>query len=470
MIKQFITPNDTFGNDDSESIQRAVELAKAQNLNKVVIPRINARTGEAKWIISRTVRLPSDMTVILDNCFMQMADGVAGGFFCSETLFTDKGTKLDYRMKNIHIKGCGEAILDGGRPTEINEETQTKLGIPVRLNSPIFFMNVEGFSVENVKIHHQRYWGMRFEFCSQGVVRDISFKVIRDRRNQDGIDIRNGCHDILIENVSGQSGDDLIALSAIDTDLKEGFGITHPVIVEGHDWDIHDVTIKNVFASPVTHPLVALRNHNGAKMYNIHIENLHDTSMLYPAYEGERERYAIVHIGDNIYFKTKMQEMGDTHDITVKDIYYNHTRSALLVGGTVKNLFAENLHGGGEASSALTVIGDKWGDDVYGVKVENLTMQNVYLNSEKDNASLIDLSYMIEGDYVKGLTVRGAVLENVKRLAIVHENCKPFDVKADGLSLTNASDKIEYTDQKVKIKRAERNLPPFASPFKRDDI
>ena len=472
-MRDYITPNETKRASDSESIQAAIELAVSEGKRRIVIPRMNERTGEAKWIIDTTVRLPSDFTVILEDCFMQMADEVVGGFFCNETLFTERGTELKYRQRNIHVIGVGDAILDGGRPTEINEETQFSIGVPVRLNSPIFFMNVEHFSIENIKIHHQRYWGMRFEYCSSGVIRDISFKVIRDRRNQDGIDLRNGCHDILIENVSGQSGDDLIALSAIDTDMPTGFGEggnDYSVIVKGHDWDIHDVTIRNIYGSPVTHPLVALRNHNGAKMYNIHIENLHDCPMLYPAHEGERERYAMVHIGDNIYYRLSRQVMGDTHDITIRDIYYRNTRSAVQVGGTVKNMCISNLHGGGEATSALTVIGDNWGDDVYGVDMENVLVDGVFLSGEKDDVSLIDMPYMQKGNCIKRLTVKNAYLENVNRLAIVHTDCTELDLRTDNVTLINSSDKIERTSQPIKIKRAERNLPPFKSTAKRDDI
>ena len=473
MEKLFITPNEIIGADDSESIQNAVSLAQKEGINKVVIPRINKRTGKALWTISRTVRLPSDMTVVLDNCFMQMADDVAAGFFCSETLFTDKGTKKEYRLRNIHIKGEGTAVLDGGRPSEINEETQFEIGTPVRINTPIFFMNVEDFSVENVRILHQRYWGMRFEFCSRGVIRDIYVEAIKDRRNQDGINLRNGCHDVLIENVSGQSGDDLIALSAIDTDIPTGFGESgndYSVIVEGMDWDIHDVTIRNIWGSPITHPLVALRNHNGAKIYNIHMENLHDTANIRAGMDTHRERYAIVHIGDNIYYRISRQVMGDTHNITVKDVYLNHTVAAVQVGGTVKNMSVSNVHAAGECRAILTVIGDNWGDDVYGVKMDGVDIDGVYMTANGENSSVIDLPFMMEGDYVKGLSVRNAHLENVGRFAIVHENCSEFDVHTENIRFINSSDKVEYTDQKIRIKRAERNLPPFKSTVKRDDM
>lgn len=473
MSKQFITPNETMGRCDSESIQKAVDLAAESGLNKVVIPRMNERTGKAVWTIEKTIRLPSDMTVVLDNCFMQMEDEVAGGFFYNQTLFTDKGTSLEYRMKNIHIRGIGEAILDGGRPTAVNEDTQREIGIPVRLNSPIFFMNVEGFSVENIRIHHQRYWGMRFEFCSRGTVRDISFKVIKDRRNQDGINLRNGCHDILIENIYGQTGDDLIALSAIDTDLPTGYGESgneYSVIVKGADWDIHDVTIRSIWGSPITHPLVALRNHNGAGIYNIHIENLHDTTSLYGGMDSEKERYALVHIGDNIYFSIRPQEMGDTHNITIRDLYLNHTVSAVQVGGTVKNMAISNIHAGGACRSAMTVVGDNWGDDVYGVKLENVLIDGVFMSGSGEGTSVIDFPYMMDGDYVRGLRLSNCYLENVEKLALVHEKCAEFDLETEKIRLVNSSDRVERTDRKIKIKRAERNLPPFQTTVKREDI
>ena len=87
-MRSYVSVNETIGECDSDSIQRAVDLAAERGIGKVVIPRINERTGEPKWIITKTVKLPSDMTVVLDNCFMQMADGVGGGFFASDNLFT----------------------------------------------------------------------------------------------------------------------------------------------------------------------------------------------------------------------------------------------------------------------------------------------------------------------------------------------------------------------------------------------
>jgi hypothetical protein len=102
--------------------------------------------------------------------------------------------------------------------------------------------------------------------------------------------------------------------------------------------------------------------------------------------------------------------------------------------------------------------------------MENILIDGVFLNSGKDDASVVDFPYMQEGDYVKNMKIRNAYLENVKRMAIVHKNCEKFDLTTENINLEGSFDKIETTDQAIKIKRAERNLPPFKSTTKRDDI
>lgn len=458
MCHSYITPNDTVGANDSESIQRAVNLAKERGVNKVVIPRINSRTGEARWEISATVRLPSDITVILDDCFMQMADEVVGGFFCSDNLFTSRGTSPEHRMSNITIKGEGHAVLDGGNPTGLSEKTQNDIGFPVRLNTPIFFMNVTGFSVQNISITNQRYWGMRFQFCDRGIIRDIFFSVKRDRFNQDGINLRNGCHDILIENIFGQTGDDMIALSAIDTDKKVGFNADYPLIVEGLPWDIHDVTIRNVSGAAIRHPLVAMRNHNGAKLYNISIENLRDTEMITEAENDNYERYALVAIGGNSYAGIRFAEMGETHDISIRTLHAQYSVRAINVQSVIKNLDVSDVHASGVCRTVIATSPDGWANSKSGVKIENLSIKSVYFTpSDGERSKVLDFGGMREGDYIKNLSVDDAYLENVKCFAVIDEITELADIKQGRIYTDSASSlevcrRVHYDDTPKEIR------------------
>lgn len=439
----FISPNITIGANDSESIQRAVDLAAEKGINKVVIPRINARTGSAEWIIEKTIRLPSEMCVVLDNCYMIMADDVVSGFFCSDNLFTERGTKLEERMFGITIRGEGNAVLDGGKPTSLNEATQAELGVPVRLNTPIFFINVEGFKVENISIVNQRYWGMRFEFCARGIIRDIFFSTNQDRRNQDGINLRNGCHDILIENIHGQTGDDTIALSAIDTDKRVGFNIGYPVIVEGHDWDIHDVVIRNISSAAIRHPLVALRNHNGALMYNITIENLNDTAEHRPAMNSDFERYALVCIGNNSYAGIRHNKMGETYNITIKNIHAKYSTRAVYTQATLRDSLISGVYATGACKSIIATTPDGWASAKSGVQMENVTIENVYFRpDDKENSKLIDFSVMREGDYVRNLYLNNINMSGVGAFAVFDDQCKDIKIKR-GLVTADSDESLQ---------------------------
>ena len=457
-----ITPNEFNLSTDSQRIQAAVDKAHNDGINKVVIPRINERIGKALWIIDKTIRLPSDMEIVLDNCFMQMADGVVGGFFCSETLFIEKATKLEYRMRNIHISGLGNAVLDGGKPTGLSEKTQKEYGYPVRLNTPIFFMNVENFSVENISITNHRYWGMRFEFCSRGVIRNIFFEGHCDSKNQDGINLRNGCNHILIENIHGQTGDDMIALSAIDTDRKIGFNVEYPLIVEGHDWDIHDVTIRNISGSAIHHPLVAMRNHNGAKLYNIVIDDLRDTAQLFDAVGAERfnyERYGVVVIGSPNYF-VEENKMGDTYNISVSNVYAAYSANAVYLACTLRNAAFRNIFASGLCRHVVSVIQTEgWDMKFAGIKMENVLFDGIYHTpAEKEDSWTFDFSIMRDEDYIKKLMVSNVITENISHFAEIAQNvADKFD-----MSVSNAHFDTEEakTIKKVKKTRVFTNYNP----------
>jgi len=458
----FVTPNDFDFKTDSENIQAAVNKAHETGINKVVIPRINQRTRTAVWVIGTTVRLPSDMEVVLDNCFMQMADDVTGGFFCSETLFTEKATKSEHRLKNIHIRGVGNAFLDGGNPTGLSEKTQYERGVPVRLNTPIFFMNVENFSVENLNITNHRYWGMRFQFCSRGTVRNIFFEAHCDSKNQDGINLRNGCHHILIENIHGQTGDDMIALSAIDTDRKVGFNTDYPLITEGLDWDIHDVTIRNISGSAIHHPLVAMRNHNGAKIYNIVIDNLRDTEQLFEAEGAERfghERYGVVVIGSPNYF-VEENKMGDTYNISVSNVYASYSAKAVYLACTLRNSTFRNIYASGLCRHAASVIQTEgWDMHFAGIKMENVLFDGIFHTpSKKEGAWTFDFSIMRDEDYIKNLTVSNVCTENTSHFAEIAENVSAkVDMKLSNI-LTDTEE--AKTIRKVRKTRVFTNVNP----------
>ncbi len=72
---------------------------------------------------------------------------------------------------------------------------------------------MDGFSVTGLTVRDQRWWALMFLECANGRIADITSELTRHAqdsyarwRNQDGIDLRVGCHDIVIEDICGETG------------------------------------------------------------------------------------------------------------------------------------------------------------------------------------------------------------------------------------------------------------------------
>lgn len=318
---------DNVGKHDSQIIQAAIDRACELKENKFVIPRINPRTGKDLWEIEETIYLPSDFSLMLDNCHLRMADGVFCNMFCNKNAY-DKDCK---EQKNISITGIGNAILDGGVPNGLTERTSLKGDYPhISKNTMILFRNVSGFEVKNISMKEQRWWGMTFIYCDHGKISDIDFAATNITPNQDGIDLRAGCHDITIENISGFTGDDTIALTGVIGNLCKMFK------ADGKNDDIYNVVIKNV-TSYVSggHHIVRLLNHDCVKLYNILIDGIVDTS-------NDINAKAALKIGDAGYSHIRKSTLGETHNITARNII-SHAKVGVLLGGTVSDSYFSNI-------------------------------------------------------------------------------------------------------------------------------
>ena len=116
-------------------------------------------TVTGSYEIDKPVRIPSDFTLILDNCHLRLADGSFTNIFVNEHLGTEIGKTVAGRDKNIKIIGRGEAILDGGKYNGLSEKTHMTDGYPeIWNNNMILFANVEGFEVRHIYAKEQRWW------------------------------------------------------------------------------------------------------------------------------------------------------------------------------------------------------------------------------------------------------------------------------------------------------------------------
>ncbi|NLE94617.1 MAG: hypothetical protein GX600_02870, partial [Dehalococcoidia bacterium] len=301
-----ITPND-FQGSDVERINLAVQAAAGTG-RRVVIPRHNhAADGERDiWLLDAAILLQSDTTLELDSCHIKLSDRCRDNFIRSANC--GMGITDIKPMRGIHIYGVGDVLLEGAdhpRATgdsgkTIGERTfGTDAGVEGESqkgdwrNIGILMAFVEDFSIRNLKMVDPHCWGISLERCAHGLLRDIEFASGQVRRvdgveqtilNQDGIDLRLGCHDIIIENITGYSGDDLVALTAIPgtrgTAGDPGSTMVSATMdrSEGLD-EIRNVIIRDIRGyCKGGHHIVRLLNTPGVRLHDILIDGLMDTS------------------------------------------------------------------------------------------------------------------------------------------------------------------------------------------------
>ena len=301
------------------------------------------------WEINTAVRLPSNFTLILENCHLRLADGCYANIFVNEHNETDIGRTSAGTDTNISIIGRGEAILDGGEPNDVCEKVPYEERVaPIWKNNLILFTNVKGFKVAGLHLRNQRWWATNFIYCSHGYLGNLDFcandtavdgdgnvyhGLIRSKyshvlvKNADGIDLRQGCHDIVIENITGFTEDDTVALTALNGRMERNF------VVEGYPSDICNVLIRNVRASAYC-SIVRLLNQGEIKLHDIDIDGIYDDS------EGSKHldngRYA-VRVGDTHMYGSRHATREETYNISVKNVY-GRGEAVLALAGEMDNL------------------------------------------------------------------------------------------------------------------------------------
>lgn len=326
---------------DSNLLQQLIDDTKKEHKDALVIG-INPNTGDNVWEVSETILLPSDFTLYLKDCTLRLADDCFCNMFANASAFSEEPE----RQHNIRIIGQGEAVLDGGNHNGLTEKTSGKDGRPtVHSNLTIFFRNVSGFAISDLKIMRPRWWAMAFCFSDNGTISDITFDADNSVPNQDGIDLRVGCHHITIENIYGRTGDDTVALTALEDFFLRNRN------VKGSDIDLHDITIRNIHTwVSGGHHQIRLLNHDGIRLYNIDIDHVYDETIG----TGRLRARASVKVGDTNYSHSRRAYYGETYNIRINHVVSN-ARSAVLIGSPcVSNLSIENVTNvSGEAVGVL---------------------------------------------------------------------------------------------------------------------
>jgi len=394
-VPGFVSPND-FTGSDSERINQAVAAAAATG-RRVVIPRLNRKDGGARevWLLDSAILVRTGTTLELENCHIRLSDRCRDNFIRSANC--GAGITDIEPMKDIHIVGVGSVLLEGADHPRATGDSAKTLGERTYgtdagvegesqtgdwRNIGILMAFVERFSIENLRMKDSHCWGILLERCGFGRVRDIDFastggKLIDGARetvlNQDGLDLRQGCHDIAIENISGYTGDDLVALTNILGNEKAG--TTESTMVSGANNrgggvdDIRHITLRNIRGHCAGgHHIVRFLNASGLKIHDVILDGLIDTSG-----SGKRCKAALK-IGDSNPVWGGVTPLGDTYRILVNNIM-SRSKHTVLIAGSLSDSNITNVMKYDAPGEAITYESGR--DNVRNVELSNVRALDV---------------------------------------------------------------------------------------------
>lgn len=386
--ESYVTPND-FTGSDVERINQAIEQAADAGV-RVVVPRWN-QTADGKrdiWLLDSAILVRSNTLLEFDNCHVKLSDRCRDNFIRSHNC--GLGITEIKPIENVIIRGRGRVLLEGAeRPRATGDSAKTlgertygsdagKEGVSQTgdwRNIGILLAHVDHFAIENLLIKDAHCWAISLERCAHGRVRDIEFDMTESRTidgkkwaslNQDGVDLRQGCSDITIENITGVTGDDLVALTNIVGNAPAG--TNHSTMVSGSIFregdDIRDISIRNIRGhSHGGHHVVRLLNASGLKIYNVLIDGLIDTS---PAGKPCK---ATLKIGDSNPRWGGVTPVGDTSRILISNVS-SASQHTILIAGSLTDSVISNVIRNRPDGSPITYASGQ--ENVKNVKTSNL--------------------------------------------------------------------------------------------------
>lgn len=333
-----------------------MELIKngAAQIQKQIDEAENCVIISGKYEIEKTILIPSDFHLVLENCYLRMADNT----FCN--MFTNANCRnFGKNDKNVIIEGRGNVILDSGKFNGLSEETQCKDGRPaIYNNNLILFARVNGFKIKNLHLKNQRWWATNFIYCENGHIANLDFCSNPERidengniaeggfdfyenyesicvKNSDGIDIRCGCKNILVENITGFTEDDTVAMtSMINGKMEKLFGDPEK------SPDMCNITVRNVMSASLCSQVRILAQ-GGGRIYNILVDGIMDTSK----YRSELVRGVNgLKIGDKRLYDRTEANRDALFNITVCNIMSRAANAVKVIGPVGKNVKISNVN------------------------------------------------------------------------------------------------------------------------------
>jgi hypothetical protein len=332
--------------DDTQAIQALLD-SKAKT---VYLP-----APKVCYLISKALRIYSDQTLRLDpNTVIRLADNAM------DYLLTNSDRENGNR--NISVIG---GIWDGNNLNQTcayHQGDRSEGGLKKYMGNVIFLMNIENLRLEGLTIKDPETFGVQLAKVRKFTVKDIVFDYNMELINEDGIHIKGPSSEGFIQNLKGNTNDDMVALNADDQPM-----------FEPSRGAITDVRIDGLYAD---NGFTAVRLlSGGSPVKRIHISNIFGSFRLnvisfthFGLHKGEPRLFEDITI-DNVYVARQREpELNPQPNWVMKPKGWEHEKDRHTPEELAAKpyLWWENTR----KSSPLF-----WFQ--YGVRVENLSVSNI---------------------------------------------------------------------------------------------
>ncbi len=284
--------------DDTKALQKAIDRAAQRGTNRVEIPA-------GHYMLSAPLLIPSNFTLVADpKAYLEL-----------------KKSSNQYLLRNKDIEKGNENIKIFGGKWNGNAWTQTRTIRDKVENSDFcfgfFFYKVKNLEVGKLQIDSTRSWGIAYMECDSVYIHNIRFQQnpFRDARftsalNHNGDGVTGGGNNVLIENISGFTNDDLIAFASGGASFQ---GKMSPFPARNYE----NVTVRNIFPENIYDSIPALKGvafytFEHTRVSNITIDNVKGNtaaaSVLFYSLFDKKGYFSNVRIsrveGTNVYSRS----------------------------------------------------------------------------------------------------------------------------------------------------------------------
>lgn len=327
----------------SDAVEKCIAAALQSAENRTVV--FDAK----EYRLDRAITLPSNTQIILDGTILKQNDGVFDNIFRGANLTINPddpyASPLEVKpQKNIKIIGKNGAQIIGPDVPKVGYHPVLKVeqnmtgdfwGWRTHMFSFSLGTNIE---IAGLSLSQTMSWAISFDVCQNVYVHDLTIN--SDVKNGDGIDFRSGCHDCLIENIHGSTSDDTVACTA----LARGEKVSYPQknylypsepycsLGVNDDRDVHHIVIRNIYTGGLCHGVICLAA-NGNQVHHVLIDNV-----IEPKNGGGREASVKIYTGYGSGYN-----VGDIHDIRVKNVVSETSDYAVLVKAETENVRLEDI-------------------------------------------------------------------------------------------------------------------------------